>query len=633
MERQSVRVTIRPDRREIWVVSGSTVKDALFAASVPIAMPCGGHGRCGRCVVSVRGKVSALSKEEKERLPRSARGARLACVARIEGDATVTIPPSSRITIQKIVARGRVAAAYSFRPRVAKVFLGKREPRAMRALARDYGIGIDDIALSMTNPSLMDAELRADHEWRLGLHSNATLVAMRKEVIGFEAGDTTSECYGVAIDVGTNTVVASLVDLTSGRQLAVASSINPQLTHGDDVISRIRFSKTAGGLDVLRLEIVNLINGLIEEISRDLKVDRSRIYLCTAVGNTAMQHILMGVSPADLGRAPYRARIVTSVETLAARAGVEVHPDCRLTVPPVIGGFVGGDLVALIISQALHRRKRPVLAVDLGTNGEIVLACDGKIAACSTAAGPAFEGERISDGVRAIEGAIEDVRIGRDGVKLKTIGRARPVGLCGSGLLAAVAEAVRAGVIEANGRIRTREEMGKSRLAERIVAGERGREFILCARPPIRLRQGDIREVQLGKAAVCAGIKVLSGAAGIDLRDIGEVLIAGGFGSALKPVTVRAVGFLPDGLRGKIKVIGNSAIEGAKIFLTSEEANTDAREVAAAAQHIELFSRPEFKEEYYRAMRFPARILPADGLSDPDRPACPGTDAGSPVCP
>ena len=607
MERQSVRVTIRPDRKEIWVVSGSTIKDALFAASIPVTMPCGGHGRCGRCVVSVRGKLSALTREEKERLPKGARGVRLACVARIEGDTTVTIPPSSRITIQKIVAKGRVSAAYRFKPRVFKVFLGRREPALMRTLAADYGIGLDDIALSMTNVSLMDADLRSDHEWRLGLHTNATLVAMRGEVIGFEAGDTTSECYGVAIDVGTNTVVASLVDLASGKQLAVASSINPQLTHGDDVISRIRFSKTAGGLEMLRLEIVNLINGLVEEISRGLKVDRSRIYLCSAVGNTAMQHILMGVSPADLGRAPYRARIVTSVETLASRAGVDAHPDCRLTVPPVIGGFVGGDLVALIISQALHKRKRPVLAVDLGTNGEIVLASDDKITACSTAAGPAFEGERISDGVRAISGAIEDVKIARGVVKLTTIGGGRPVGLCGSGLLAAVAESVRAGVIEPSGRIKTREEMGRSKLAERIVAGERGREFILSTRPSIRLRQGDIREVQLGKAAVCAGIKVLSGVAGVNLDDISEVLIAGGFGSALKPATVKAIGFLPAGLNGRIKVIGNSAIEGAKILLVSEDANSDAKAVASAAQHVELFSRPEFKDEYYRAMRFPDR--------------------------
>jgi uncharacterized 2Fe-2S/4Fe-4S cluster protein (DUF4445 family) len=273
-------------------------------------------------------------------------------------------------------------------------------------------------------------------------------------------------------------------------------------------------------------------------------------------------------------------------------------------MPPVIGGFVGGDLVALIVSQALRERRRPVVAVDLGTNGEIVLACGGRIWACSTAAGPAFEGERISEGVRAIDGAIEDVKIVRGAVKLKCIGASRPVGICGSGLLAAIAELVRAGVVDRTGRIRTPEEVSCGPLARRIAAGERGREFILSRKPPIRLRQGDIREVQLGKAALCAGIKVLCQAAGIGLAEIAEVLVAGSFGSALKSSAIRTVGLIPAGIRAKITLIGNSAIEGAKLFLVSDEARREAKAAAEEAEHVELFSRPEFKEEFYSSMGF-----------------------------
>jgi uncharacterized 2Fe-2S/4Fe-4S cluster protein (DUF4445 family) len=605
VDKHSVRVRFKPDSREVWVVSGSTIRDALFAAAIPISMPCGGHGRCGGCLVFAEGGVSRPAGDELGRVPPRMKGARLACVATIEGDAEITIPPSSRVAIDKMATKGTRRGTYRLSPGVAKVFLGKRKPAALDMLRKKYGIGLEDITLGMTNPELMDADLRADPQWCLGLHSNATVVAAEKEIVGFEAGDTARECYGIALDVGTNTVVASLVDLGTGTELGVASTINPQVIHGDDVISRIRFAKTPGGLDLLRLEIVNLVNGLIQELVRTLKTDRQRIYLISAVGNTAMQHILMGISPVDLGRAPYRARLVSSVETLAARVGIAVHRDARLFLPPVVGGFVGGDLVALVVSQGLHRRKRPVVAVDLGTNGEIVLATCGKISACSTAAGPAFEGERISAGVRAINGAIEDVRITRRGLKIKSIGDARPVGLCGSGLLAAVAELVRVGVIDATGRMRTPEETADLVLADRILESESGREFVLWRDPQISLRQGDIREVQLGKAALCAGIRVLCRVAGIALDEIGEVLIAGSFGSALKPSSIRMIGLLPGECRPRIRVIGNSAIEGAKLFLVSDRSREDAKRIAAETEHVELFTRAEFKDEFYGSMGFP----------------------------
>lgn len=556
-------------------------------------------------MVSVRGAVSRATKQEREKLPKGSRGTRLACAAVIEGRATITVPQASRAAVQKIVARGKTSGSYHFRPPVLKVFLGKRKRGAMRVLERDYGIGLDDIALGVTDASLADNALAGDNSWRLGTNTNATVVATTGEIIGFETGDTSSECFGVAADVGTNTVVTSLVDLATGREVAVASAVNPQVMHGDDVISRIRFAKAPGGLEVLRFEVVNLINGLVDEMARSLGIDTRRIYAFTAVGNTAMQHILVGISPADLGVAPYRVRMVGAVDTLASRAGLSCHPNCRLYVPPVVGGFVGGDLVALIVSQSLQKRKRATLAVDLGTNGELVLTTAGRIVACSTAAGPAFEGERIGTGVRAIEGAIEDVRITGGELKVKTIGRARPVGLCGSGLLAAVAEMLRVGVVEASGRIRTREEVAASAMARRITDGERGREFVISERPPISLRQGDIRELQLGKAAISAGIRVLLRAAGVEPGTISEVLVAGSFGSALKPATIRAIGFIPPEVRAKVRIIGNSAIEGAKILLTSEHARAEAEGIASRAEHVELFSRPEFNDEFYAAMGFP----------------------------
>jgi uncharacterized 2Fe-2S/4Fe-4S cluster protein (DUF4445 family) len=517
------------------VVSGSTIKEALLAAAIPVSMPCGGHGKCGKCVVRVKGRFSAIEPEERAKLPERTKTARLACVARLEGDAEVTIPESSRIRIQKMETRGRVSRRYRLDP-----------------------------------------------------------------------ASTTSDCYGIAVDAGTNTVVCSLVDLNTGRELGTASTINPQVIHGDDVISRIRFAKESGGLSMLQREIVNLVNGLIGELAKSLGIDRRRIYICSAVGNTAMQHILAGVSPVDLGRAPYRAKLLSSVETLASLSGIDAHAECRLLMPPSLGGFVGGDMVALIVSQALHRRRVPLMAIDLGTNGEIALSANDRLLVCSTAAGPAFEGERISSGVRAVNGAVENVKIGSRGVTLKTIGETAPVGLCGSGLIAAVAELLRAKVIEPSGRIRTPDEIPVRWLRDRVTEGTGGRELILNRRPPVRLSQGDIREVQLGKAAMCAGMRVLAGKAGIDVAEIRQILVAGSFGSALRARAVKRIGLVPPEFKGRIRVIGNSAIEGAKIFLTSREARREAEKVAAAAQHVELFSGPDFKDEFYGSMAFPA---------------------------
>jgi uncharacterized 2Fe-2S/4Fe-4S cluster protein (DUF4445 family) len=605
MVRQSVRVVIKPDNREVWVVSGSTVADALFAASIPITMPCGVSGRCGKCVVLVKGGVLPADEDERRRIRSRKKHARLACRARITGDCEVTVPAETRISIQKIKTRGKTSHDYRFLPAVAKLYLGevgKRYHEGLEKLRREYEVGVDDITRRMTDPNLLDDALRNDTDYLMGVHMRSTLVAGRKDVLAFEAGDTSDACYGVAYDVGTNTVVASLVDLVSGREIGCASAVNPQVTHGDDVVSRIRFAKSAGGLDLMRHEIGNAMNGLLEAMLKKFRIDGSRVYACTAVGNTVMQHILVGVSPEGLGTAPYRAKLMSAVETVASRTGVAGHETCRLFVPAPIGGFVGGDIVAFIISQSLHRRSSPVIGIDVGTNGEIVLAAGGRITACSTAAGPAFEGERISSGVRAIDGAIEEMRITSKGISLATIGGKPAIGLCGSGVISAVAELVRSGVVEASGRMRAPAEIADRKLAARVVPGPGGREFIIRKRPDIRLRQGDIREVQLGKAAISAGIKMLCSLTGVDMGDVASIFVAGGFGSALRARDLRRLGLLPAGLKGRVEIVGNAAIEGAKILLTSLEARDEAARIASEARHVELFSERAFNEEFYRSM-------------------------------
>ncbi len=607
LAKQSVRVLIKPDNKEVWVVSGSTVAEALFAASIPITMPCGVSGRCGKCVVIVKGAVMPADEDERRRIRSRKKGARLACRARVTGDCEVTVPATSRISIQKIETRGKVSHAYRFEPGVYKLYLGDVDQAyrdGLQKLRKTYGINSREIALEMTNPNLLDDTLRNDADYLLGEHTGSTLVAGRQDIMAFEAGDTAEHCFGAAFDIGTNTIVASLVDLTTGREIGAVSTVNPQVTHGDDVVSRIRFAKSAGGLGLLRHEVGNAMNGLLEAMLKKFKIDGRLVYACTAVGNTVMQHILVGVSPEGLGRAPYRAKLMSAVETVASRTGVRGNRTCRLFVPAPIGGFVGGDIISLIISQSLHRRAKPVLGIDIGTNGEIVLAAGGKIAACSTAAGPAFEGERIGSGVRAIEGAIEKVSIKSGEVNLQTIGGKPPIGLCGSGVISCVAELLRRGVLDVSGRMRSPDEIRNKSLARRVLPGRSGREFIIRARPDIRLRQGDVREVQLGKAAISAGIKTLCSLTGIDLAAIRDVYVAGGFGSSLSAADLRRLGLLPGGLGGRVRIVGNAAIEGAKILLTSLEARDEAGRIAREARHVELFAEPAFNAEFYRSMEF-----------------------------
>jgi uncharacterized 2Fe-2S/4Fe-4S cluster protein (DUF4445 family) len=607
--KQPVRVTIKPDEKEVWVVSGSTVADALFAASVPITMPCGFSGRCGKCMVLVRGSVLPPDDEERRRIRSRKKAARLACRTVITGKCEITVPRTSRVSIHRIVTHGRVSHGYRFEPSVVKRYLGVKtetQLRVLNKLREAYGIGALEVRREMANPNLLDDDLRNDADYLANAHNDATVVLGRGDIMAFEAGDTTSQCFGAAFDVGTNTIVASLIDLLSGQEVASASTVNPQVTHGDDVISRIRFAKSAGGLDLMRHEVGNAMNGLLEAMLKKFKIDGKRVYGCTAVGNTVMQHIMVGVSPEGLGRAPYRAKLMSAVETIASRTGVGGHYTCRLFMPAPIGGFVGGDMVSLIISQSIHKRKKPVLGIDIGTNGEIVLAAGGRIAACSTAAGPAFEGERISSGVRATEGAIDAVSIESGSVSLGSIGGKPPIGLCGSGVISCVAELLRAGIVDPSGRIRKPDEIENKKLAKRVVPGAGGREFIIRRKPDIRMRQGDIREVQLGKAAISAGIKVLCSLAGVDLAKVSTVYVAGGFGSSLKSDDLTRLGLLPEELGGRVKIVGNAAIEGAKILLTSLEARDEAGRIARESRHVELFSEPGFNQEFYKNMEFPA---------------------------
>ncbi len=434
-------------------------------------------------------------------------------------------------------------------------------------------------------------------------------------LIDFERGDTTARCHGMAFDIGTTTIVGSLLDLRTGREVGVASGINPQVSFGDDVLSRIKHSGSCDDcLGELRKSVLGAVVELINAACAEAGVSPREIYEITFAGNTTMQHLLCGIDPEQLGQVPFTPVFGGGLLLEAAELEVPIHPRAAAYVFPVVGGFVGGDTVAGMLATGLAGMDGPVLMVDIGTNGEIVLAHGGKLWAASTAAGPAFEGARISCGMRATTGAIEKVVADGD-LRLGVIGSAAPVGLCGSGLIDLAAELLRLGVVSPEGRLLGSDELPAVMappLRQRVQQDGRAQwEFLLAGDSAgggrrVSLTQRDVRELQLATGAIRAGIKIVCKQAGIGSSDLKRVLIAGGFGSFIRRSNAQRIGLLPtDVHHERINYVGNASLDGAKLALLSTEARKRGEELARRVLHVELSHDADFQMEFAEAMIFP----------------------------
>jgi uncharacterized 2Fe-2S/4Fe-4S cluster protein (DUF4445 family) len=409
--------------------------------------------------------------------------------------------------------------------------------------------------------------------------------------------------------------VGSLIDLTSGAERATASRMNPQTSHGDDVLSRILHAREASdGLSDLQHAVVTAINEMLDELVSQAATRRERIYEITFAGNTTMEHMLVGANPNALGEVPFVSTIGPAVECAAAQIGVNIHPRGRAYVFPVIGGFVGGDTVAGMLATGLAGYKTPTLFIDIGTNGEIVLVNDGKLLAASCAAGPAFEGARIGHGMRAAVGAIEDVRL-TDRVEYSTIGDAKPVGICGSALIDLAAELLRTGVVMSQGMLLT-PDMVPADLPEairrRVILTDAGAEFVVVEAAetqtgsPIVLTQRDIRELQLATGAIRAGIAILLRNGSVAPEELDRVLVAGAFGNYIRCENAQRMGLLPAQVeRARIQFVGNTSLAGARLVATSLRARELAEQLRQRTRHIDLACDPNFQMEFAEAMFFP----------------------------
>ena len=549
-----------------------TVLDAMMRAGESLCAPCAGRGICGKCRIIARGELTAPTDAERDHLSpdQLAAGVRLACQARIAGD----------VTIQAA---------------------GPGPNDAWRDIAGSANILLQTRGFGPARSRLSEREPQQQPQPCSQLHRQPADLA-------------------VALDIGTTTLVAYLVDSNTGLIKDAAGALNPQAAHGADLISRIAFSETPGGPETLRREATHAADDLVRVLLQRSGVSGDDVRWVSAVGNTCMHHLFLGIPAGGLGRIPYAASVLDTGIMSALSAGLtSVNPEAGFFFLPNIAGFVGSDALAVALVAGMDECSRPTLAIDIGTNGEILLAANGRILACSAAAGPAFEGVNISCGMIAAQGAIDWVGFAgpppHGDIEIHVIGNIEPHGICGSGLISLVAALRRAGLVSEAGAFEPEAIDPESPLARRIATGPGpgGIEFILSdpgdvalphdiAPARVALTQRDIRELQLAKAAIRAGAEALIAKAGIRAADIEQIVLAGAFGTYLDTHAAQAIGLLPSAPQARITALGNAAGEGAAVAVANCDAYREARRLARIIEHVELGANPKFMQVFADSM-------------------------------
>jgi uncharacterized 2Fe-2S/4Fe-4S cluster protein (DUF4445 family) len=596
----------------VRVPPGVTIFDAASWNGIAIDSTCGGHGTCKKCRVRVTdGSVPASPLDARAFSPDELRdGWRLACRALATTDLQIEVPPLATRPKAATVGVGRQVI---LRPAVQKRYLELAEPSLSdqhtdleRVLA-----GLDDLELRADL-----AVLRTIGRVLRAADYKVTAVIVDDVLIDVQAGDTTGQVYGIAFDLGTTTVVATLLDLCTGTPQAVTSMLNRQQPFGADVITRISaIMMDPDALASLSARAHETLAQLAGEVCAEAGVDPRDVYEVALAGNATMTHIVLGVDPEPLGVAPFIMSARLLPEVLAADVGLELHPRARAFLFPAFGAYVGGDITAGLLATGMNRDARTRLFIDIGTNCEIVLGNRDWLLATAAPAGPAFEGAAIRCGMRAANGAIEVVSLSPGGVELKVIGDAEPAGLCGSGLVDAVAGLVGLGLLDRSGRFIPEEDAAALApgLAGRLTQLGAERVFVLhwLAEPgdaehAIFLSQRDVRELQFAKAAIATGWNILLEESGLQADDIQQVLLAGSFGSYLSPANAIRLGLVPRLPVLRVVSAGNVAGEGAKMALLSVRERAGALALLEEVRYVELSDRPDFNDAFVDQLQFPA---------------------------
>lgn len=606
-------VDFEPIGLRVRTEAGKTVLAAAREAGLSLGekglvAPCGGRGLCGRCRVKIKsGPVSPPNGREKELLNPGEleEGYRLACQATILGSVKVEIPPESMVGTQRLQVEG-LELKVDLEPPVFRCEVGLMPTSVAnpRPLWQQVAAGVGE--LLGTGDILVDLEL-ARQKTALAPGGRATVSLRGREIVNLFFHKPPPS-VGLAVDLGTTKVAGFLVNLESGETLAAKGIMNPQIAFGEDVMSRLAYAlEGEGHYAQLQRAVVEGLNRLARELAAMSGLSPQDIEEAVVVGNTAMHHLLFRLPVSQLARAPYVPALTAPLEVKAREIGLNLAPGAYVYSPPVIGGFVGADHVAMILGSGIDEADGVILGLDVGTNTEVVLKYGGKMISCSCASGPAFEGAHIASGMRAVEGAIQAVRLKNGGreVEVETVGGGKPLGICGSGILDAVAELYRAGVIDSRGHLYRRHP--------RVRTGSGGPpEFVLVAADEsgtgrdITVTQKDISEIQLAKAAISAGTRLLLQAAGLRLEDVQEVVVAGAFGTHLKVPSAVNIGMLPPLPEVLYRQVGNAAGSGARAMLLSRTARKKAESLVGKVDYLELTVQPSFKETFAAALPFPA---------------------------
>jgi len=613
---ESIILTFEPEGIKSEFKKGMKILDALRKVGLNIRSECGGREVCGKCRIIIKdpSKVGQVTEAERERLSRSElkSGHRLACACSVVGDAVVYIPEESRQVARKLLIEG-TERPVTVEPAIRKVFIRIPKPslqdfrsdvqRLQDALREIYGIKAVDIDHQLLRK--LPTVLR-DSNWRV-----TVTIWDEREIISVDKGDTSEEAYGIAVDIGTSKIIAYLSNLINGELVATESMENPQIMHGEDIISRISYSsKSDASLHELQKLAVNCLNTLISQACKKSALTPQSVYEMTLVGNTAMHHIFLGISPKHLGLSPYVPAVSHSINEKARNLRLKVNCHANVYVFPLIAGFVGGDAVADIISTRIYESKALSMVLDIGTNTEVIIGDKHGLMACSCASGPAFEGAHIRCGMKAVVGAIEKLDIAPKSyeVHYQTIGDAKPVGLCGSAIIDAVANLLKCRVIDKNGKF------NDSSLSPRLRKINGEEVFVLVskkegARRDIVVSQKDVQEVQLAKAAIYTGCHILMKRKGIRPSAIKKLYLAGAFGNYINPLNAKLIGMLPDIPTESINFVGNAAGIGARMALVSKKLRDVATSISRKTDYMELAAEPDFQTEFASAMYFPHRDL------------------------
>jgi len=604
--------------KSVELSEGETILDAAKRAAISIPALCGGRGFCGKCrVIVTKGLDNLASVSTSEALSFSeeeiSRGYRLACCSTILHDTAISVevPLESNIEQQKLLIVG-IETAVPLNPCVTKHVLNL-PTQQIGTVRSDVEILFEQLAAE-TGTATFDMSHCALTQLPNVIREQNGVVTVtlheNHEVFRVQPGSDLNGPYGLAVDIGTTKLAAYLLDLSNASILATASSANPQIPYGDDLITRISYaSENDRNLNQLRGVLVDALNALVETVCETAAIEVMDVCDVVAVGNTAMHHIFLGINPRFLALSPYPPAIRSAVSIRCDEIGLRFNPDAHVYLPPVVAGFVGADAIADVLATEIYEAESAALLIDIGTNTEIVMSDGHRLMACSCASGPAFEGGCIRHGMRAERGAIERVYIESETLEpgYRTIEDVPPRGICGSGVVDTLASMVKSGVIDQRGKIN--QKLGISRIRSVNGLGE----YVLAWKnetaieSDITVEQKDIEKVQLAKAAIYSGISILMRHLRINASDIEQVFLAGAFGNYVDPESALTIGMYPDLPIDQIRFVGNSAGSGARMALLSKEIRREADDIARNIGYVELAADPDFQREFTDALYLPHR--------------------------